>query len=101
MFAGEDNRKLAILLFIISIKPSVKFGMWNLSLALFSQSEVTIPSEKVMLGFYHVIKLQDFLYSSEVHIKNNSKVDEINTKVRNGTELNLVGYESKVYQIKI
>ena len=48
MFAGEDYWKLAILVFIISIKPSVKFGMWNPSLALFSQSEVTIPSEKVM-----------------------------------------------------
>ena len=29
-----------------------------------------------------------------------SKVDEINIKVRNQTELNLVGYELKVYQIK-
>ena len=51
MFAGEDNWQLAILVFIISIKPSVKFGMWNQSLALFSQSEVTIPSENLCKDF--------------------------------------------------
>ena len=34
-------------------------------------------------------------------MENESKVDEINTKVRNQTELNLVGQESKVYLKKI
>ena len=46
------------------------------------------------------MKLQVFLSSCEFHIKNESKVDEINIKVRNQTELNLEGQESTVYQIK-
>ena len=61
------------------------------NLALFLQSEVAIPSKMDMLELYHVMKLQDFLSSSEFRIENKSKVDEINIEVRNRTELNLVG----------
>ena len=46
------------------------------------------------------MKLQDFPSSIEFRIKNESKVDEINIKVRNQTELNLVGRKSKVYRIE-
>ena len=46
------------------------------------------------------MKLQDFPSSIEFRIENESKVDEINIKVRNRTELNLVGQESKVYRIE-
>ena len=53
-----------------------------------------------MLELYHVMKLQDFLSSNEFRIENKSKVDEFNIEVRNRTELNLAGYESKVYQIE-
>ena len=38
--------------------------MWNPNLALFSQSEVAIPSKMDMLELHHVIKLRDFLSSS-------------------------------------
>ena len=65
--------------------------MWNPNLALFLQSEVAIPSKMDMLELYHVMKLRDFLSSSYFRIKNESKVDEITIKVRNQTELNLVG----------
>ena len=53
-----------------------------------------------MFALYHVMKLHEFLFSSEFHIENELKVDEINVKVRNRTELILVGYESKVYRIE-
>ena len=46
------------------------------------------------------MKLQDFPSSIEFCIENESKVDEINIKVRNRTELNIVGQESKVYRIE-
>ena len=39
-------------------------GIWNLNLALFSQSEVAIPSKMDMLELYHVMKLHDILSSS-------------------------------------
>ena len=74
--------------------------MWNPNLATFSQSDVAIPSKMDMLELYHVMKLQDFLSSSEFRIENKSKVDEINIEVRNRTELDLVGWESKVYRIE-
>ena len=51
------------------------------------------------LGVYPITKLHDFLSSYELNVQNESKVDEINIDVRNQTELNLVGYEPKVYQI--
>ena len=54
-------------------------------MALFSQSEVAIPSGMDMF---------EFIFSSECHIENELKVDEINIEVRNQTEFNLVGYES-------
>ena len=63
-------------------------------------SEAAIPSEMDILELYHFMKQQDFLFSSEFCIENELKVDEINIKVRNRTELNLVGQESKVYWIK-
>ena len=53
-----------------------------------------------MFELYHVMKLHEFLFSSEFHIENESKVDEINIKVRNRTELNLVGYELKLDRIE-
>ena len=65
--------------------------MWNPNLALFLQSEEAIPSKMDMLELYHVIKKQDFLFSSEFCIKNELKVDGINIKVRNRTKLNLEG----------
>ena len=74
--------------------------MWNPNLAFFSQSEEAIPSEMDMFEFYCVMKLHKFLFSSEFHIENESKVDEINIEVRNQIELNLVGYESKVNRIE-
>ena len=64
---------------------------WNPNQALILQSEVAIPSKMHMLESYHVMKLQDFLSSNEFCIENKSKVDEFNIKVRNRTELNLVG----------
>ena len=65
--------------------------MWNPNLALFLQSEVAIPCKMDMLELQHVMKLQDFPSSIEFKFENKSKVDEINIKVRNRTELNLVG----------
>ena len=73
---------------------------WNQNLTLFLQSEVDIASKMDMLELYHFMKQQDFLFSSEFCVENELKVDEINIKVRNRTELNLVGYESKVYRIE-
>ena len=70
------------------------------NLALFFQSEVAIPSKMDMLELYHVMKLQDFPSSIEFRIENESKVDEINIKVRNRTELHLMGQESRVYRIE-
>ena len=72
--------------------------MWNPNLASFSQSEVAVPNKMHML--YHIMKLQDFLPSSEFCIKNESEVNEINIKVRNRTKLNLVGLESGAYLIE-
>ena len=60
-------------------------------------SAVAIPSETDILSVYHVVKLQDFLSSNEFHIKNESIVHEINIEVRDRTELNLFGHESKAY----
>ena len=65
--------------------------MWNPNLTLFLQSEAAIPSKMDMLELYHVMKQQDFFFSSECCIENELKVDEINIKVRNRTELNLEG----------
>ena len=48
----------------------------------------------------HVMKPHKFIFPGKFHIENESKVGEINIEVRNRTELNLVGYESKVYRIK-
>ena len=72
--------------------------MRNPNLALFS--EVAIPSLMDMLKLYHVMELQDFLSSIEFHIENELKVDEIKIKVRNPTELDLVGNKTQVYRIK-
>ena len=44
-----------------------------------------------LLELIHVMKLQDFLSSSQFRIENKSKIDERNIEVRNRTELNLVG----------
>ena len=57
-------------------------GIWNPNLALFSQSEVAIPSGMDMF---------EFIFSSEFHIENELTVDEINIEIRNQTEFNLVG----------
>ena len=53
-----------------------------------------------MLELHHVMKVQDFLSSSEFHIENESKNDEININVINRTKLNLLVYKSKVHQIE-
>ena len=53
----------------------------------------------VGVAIVRTMELQDFLFSSEFHVKNKLKVDEINIEVRNRTALNLVGYASKVHQI--
>ena len=65
-------------------------------MALFLQSGVAIHSKMDMLELYHVMKLQDFISSSEFRNGNESKVDGINIEVRNRTELNIggVGIES-------
>ena len=42
----------------------------------------------------------DFHSFIDFYIKNASEVDEINIQIRNRTELNLMGYESKVYRIE-
>ena len=76
------------------------FGLKNQNMALFSQSEVAIPSEIALFLLYHVMKLHKFLFPSKFHIENESKVDEINLEVRNQTKFKLVGFESKVYRIK-
>ena len=73
---------------------------WNPNLALLSQPEVTIPDEKEMLELFCVVKQQDFLSSGDFHIGNESKVDAINIKVKNRTQLNHVGYESNVNRIE-
>ena len=107
LFADGDNSKLAALLYYaIRVRLSVKLlmgflAMWNPNLALLSQPEVTIPSEMGMLELFCVVKQQDFLSSGNFHIKNESKVDEINIKVKNRTQLNHVGYESNVNRIYI
>ena len=41
------------------------------------------PSKMYMLELYHVMKLQDFLFSNGFQIENKSKVDESNIEVRN------------------
>ena len=46
------------------------------------------------------MKLQDFPSSTQFRIENESKNYEINIKVGNQTELNLVVKESKVYRNK-
>ena len=43
--------------------------MWNPNLALFSQSEVGIPSKMDMLELQHVMKLQDIPSSIEFRIE--------------------------------
>ena len=53
-----------------------------------------------MIELYRVTKLYHILYSSKFHIEYEWKVGEIDIKVRNQTELNLVVYESKVYLIE-
>ena len=53
-----------------------------------------------MLELLHVMKLQDFPSSTKFRIENESKNYEINIKVGNQTELNLVVKESKVYRNK-
>ena len=53
-----------------------------------------------MIELYRVTKLYYILYSSKLHIEYEWKVGEIDIKVRNRTELNLVVYESKVYLIE-
>ena len=70
------------------------------NLALFQQSEVVIHGKMDILELFRVMKLQDFHSFIDFYIENASEVDEINIQIRNRTELNLVGYESKVYQIK-
>ena len=47
------------------------------------------------------MKLRDFLFSSEFHIENESKNDEINIKVRNRTKLNVVlGMNRRCIELK-
>ena len=47
------------------------------------------------------MKLRDFLFSSEFHIENESKIDEINIKVRNRTKLNVVlGMNRRCIELK-
>ena len=76
------------------VKLSVKLGfsgVGNPCLALYSQSEVAIPSKIDTLELYQVMKLQNFLSSSECYIEYESKVYGISIEVRNQTELTLVG----------
>ena len=68
------------------------------NLALFQQSEVVIHGKMDILELFRVMKLQDFHSFIDFYIENASEVDEINIQIRNRTELNLVGYESKVYR---
>ena len=47
------------------------------------------------------MKLRNFLFSSEFHIENESKNDEINIKVRNRTKLNVVlGMNRRCIELK-
>ena len=76
----------------------VILGVWNPNLASFSQSEVVISIEIQVL--YRAMKLHGFLYLFCIsHIKNESKVDEIDIKIKNQIGSNLVGNEWKVIEL--
>ena len=78
--------------------PMVILGVWNPNLASFSQSEVVVSIEIQVL--YWAVKLHGFLYLFCIsHIKNESKVDEIDIKIKNQIGSNLVGNESKVIEL--
>ena len=53
-----------------------------------------------ILELFRVTKLPDFHSFIDFCTENALEVDEINIQIRNRTELNLVGYESKVYRIE-
>ena len=74
--------------------------MWNPNLALFCQSEIAIPCKMDWLEVHPIIKQHDFLSPCQFNIENESTVDEINIDVINLTELNIAGYEPKVYRIE-
>ena len=73
-------------------------GVWNPNLASFSQSEGVVSID--ILELYRVMKLQGVLYLFCMsRIKNESKVDEIDIKIKNQIGSNLVGNESKVNEL--
>ena len=73
-------------------------NMWNQNLVSFSQSEVVVSIDILVL--YPAMKLQGVLYLFCMsRIKNESKVDEIDIKIKNQIGSNLVGNESKVIEL--
>ena len=71
--------------------------MWNPNLEALLQSEVVISSKMAILVLSQVTRQQGFLTSCEwaYHIASESKIDEINTEVRNQIQPNGVRIESE------
>ena len=104
LFAGGDNSKLLILLCIFSTLLSVKL-LIGVSGCVESESGIVFTvrsSNPQWNGHAWIVPCHEAAWISycEFHIENESKVDEINIEERNQTELNLVGYESKVNRIE-